>query len=365
MSGQFLADILKIENSVKSDSSEFCCICLQDFGTLSSETGVIECEVRLPCSHCLGSSCIASWLRSNNTCPVCRRVFFPAEPRPVLEHGIVTDEALRRLENQRWLEHWPETCHQLNLSDRASVIAFFMSRNLLNMLWLEGHTVKCVGSAALYIASYIMGEPKSPEDISIAVDIQPDHIRSIYRSIHPVRDQLVVGKFLEEATARANLHGVFALLLKGASLKDMLALLPTPTYGNHRIDTNTHLISRREHLDELSERFCTELGYDQSLVAGLIDSFCQDVAHKICKTKILAGRSPQTIIAVSIYMASHLLCVGTSIKRISEVVHVSEDRIQEAYTSVYPSRDELVKSKYYHRIFAMRLHVALTWPAFT
>ena len=55
---------------------------------MNTSTGVVEWEIRLPCGHSVGSSCIVTWLRDNNSCPACRKTFFPAQPRPYLEHGI-------------------------------------------------------------------------------------------------------------------------------------------------------------------------------------------------------------------------------------------------------------------------------------
>lgn len=285
------------------------------------------------------------------------------------------NESLRRLENDLWLRHWHEFCYVLNLSNRANAIALEMLQRLWNMVWLEGHTAKCVGSAAMYIASHLMGEPQSLEDVSVLVDIQPDHIRRIYRSVYTNREQLVSQRLLEEPTIRAIFPGVFALLVNRTKMEDMLALLPTPTYRSDSIESNTEpiAVTESEHqviwqwalLGGLVNQFCRELGYDRGLINGFINRFCQDIVQKIRSTMFLGGRSPQTIIAVSIYMASHLLRVGTSIKRISEVVGVSEDTIHAAYRWVYPRRNELVESESYNRIFTLRVRYYLGWPALT
>ena len=158
-----------------------------------------------------------------------------------------------------------------------------------------------------------------------------------------------------EPAARARVQGVFAMLLNGATLEDLLALLPTPTENIGFIRSRSgvagltgleyDLVSRREHID--LGRYCTQLGYDQSLVGGIIDLVCQETAHSIRRAMILDARSPQPVMAVSIYMGSHLLCVGTSIKRISEVIGVSERTIRTAYGSVYPRRAELVESRFF------------------
>ena len=51
----FLANILRIENSITSEQSDVCFICHERCGTLSPETGIMELEVRLPCNHTVGS----------------------------------------------------------------------------------------------------------------------------------------------------------------------------------------------------------------------------------------------------------------------------------------------------------------------
>ena len=56
MAKEFLARILTIENSVKSNGGQDCIICQEKCGTLSPDTGIMELEVRLPCNHTIGSA---------------------------------------------------------------------------------------------------------------------------------------------------------------------------------------------------------------------------------------------------------------------------------------------------------------------
>ena len=56
---------------------------------MSRETGLIELQLRLPCGQVVGSGCVAVWLKANNSCPVCRREFFPAQPRQDLEDSMM------------------------------------------------------------------------------------------------------------------------------------------------------------------------------------------------------------------------------------------------------------------------------------
>lgn len=56
MAKEFLARILTIENSIKSEGSQDCIICQEKCGTLSPETGIMELEVKLGCGHTAGSA---------------------------------------------------------------------------------------------------------------------------------------------------------------------------------------------------------------------------------------------------------------------------------------------------------------------
>ncbi|KAL1236641.1 RING finger protein [Trichinella spiralis] len=52
-----------------------CVICLSNFE-------IRQLLRELPCSHCYHSKCVDKWLRSNRTCPICRRVAKDDQPHP-------------------------------------------------------------------------------------------------------------------------------------------------------------------------------------------------------------------------------------------------------------------------------------------
>ncbi|KAL1283480.1 RING finger protein [Trichinella pseudospiralis] len=52
-----------------------CVICLNNFE-------IRQLLRELPCSHCYHSKCVDKWLRSNRTCPICRRVAKDDQPHP-------------------------------------------------------------------------------------------------------------------------------------------------------------------------------------------------------------------------------------------------------------------------------------------
>lgn len=73
---KFLSQLLRAKNSVQADNGQECLICREEYSTSTSEV-----QIRLPCNskHTVGSSCIATWLRDHNNCPMSRHEFFPAE----------------------------------------------------------------------------------------------------------------------------------------------------------------------------------------------------------------------------------------------------------------------------------------------
>lgn len=94
MAQQFLDQLPRIRRGELPRRSA-CSICHSEYGTDASENGIVEVAVRLPCKHHVGSQCIISWLSptgaAGNSCPLCRVVFFPVQPRPYMEHEMMGD----------------------------------------------------------------------------------------------------------------------------------------------------------------------------------------------------------------------------------------------------------------------------------
>ena len=82
MARHFLDQLPRVQDGELPDGAE-CMICREKYGTFPSDNGVIEHAVLLPCSHHVGSECIALWLLHEtglgNSCPLCRTVLFNAE----------------------------------------------------------------------------------------------------------------------------------------------------------------------------------------------------------------------------------------------------------------------------------------------
>ncbi|KAH7409556.1 hypothetical protein BKA64DRAFT_742630 [Cadophora sp. MPI-SDFR-AT-0126] len=63
-----------------SDEDSNCTICKMPLANIKSRNKFREIPVKTPCGHIFGNHCICTWIRDNETCPVCRRklLSFPA-----------------------------------------------------------------------------------------------------------------------------------------------------------------------------------------------------------------------------------------------------------------------------------------------
>ena len=124
---QIFLDGLPQVNFETLPSKSRCMICLEVYGTNLEHDGAVEVVVCLPCGHHVGAQCIRIWLSPNeearNSCPACRRAFFPAQPRPYMEHGTIEQEE-DDLEDEE--DDWHGPSGRTNHPRRANLGVFFL-----------------------------------------------------------------------------------------------------------------------------------------------------------------------------------------------------------------------------------------------
>lgn len=88
---------------------------------------------------------------------------------------------------------------------------------------------------------------------------------------------------------------------------------------------------------DLCNRFCNLLD-----LPFQVTSVSSALSDRVTTMGDLAGRSPLSIVAACIYMASYLMGHGKSAKEISQVAHVSDGTIRGAYKQLYAERERLI-----------------------
>ena len=121
---------------------------------------------------------------------------------------------------------------------------------------------------------------------------------------------------------------------------DFLHTLPL---GKYNLDISSTLYESVQSTDpkELCERFCNQLH-----LSFQITKVSQEIAEKMDKAGMLAGRSPLSIAAACIYTASHFMGQPKTAKDISNVAGVSDGTIRNAYKLIYPKRDKLINPEW-------------------
>ena len=299
-------------------------------GSLSSETGIIECLIRLPCSHLIGSHCIATWLHDNNTCPVCRRVFFPAQPRPHPGHGVIVnrdgDDAgeLSRDDAVVLLYHEVERIEMisgmLGVSPAVCQLSMLIGRLSFHFDALRGSSRVARAAMSVFAASHLLGHPVTLDQLARVVERTRRSIYDTYRLFYPERH--IVSNDSE-----------FILLLREGSERagigsPTLPAWPRPIYADAIWDMmNSHF--ETEHETILIEVSC-----------GILSILM--VKPYFNHNEILR------VVALSIYLASHLRQISVSCAEISAVTGVSVGDLRATYAAFYPHREDLLE----YRLFA-------------
>ena len=369
MAEAFLSQLLTTENRVDSKDDAHCFVCLQTYGTLT-DTGAIECEIHLPCNHRLGSMCAFTWLKSHNTCPICRHAFFPAQPRPYLEHGImghitpnppVTARAPEILDDNEGIQEIlseivRHCCSTPDWDDEGLIealrIAEPMAEALRQRVQADGFCLDSIAGATVYIVSHLLGHPRSSLEISRVLYLAEHRIRSLYNHIYADRESLIDPSMLEE--------------LGRGHMEEVLAFLPSPDSNEEVIgneyEPSSYSVNAR-FLGSLCGRFCHQLGHRGSVV-----HLVQQMAEAIRGGSYPGVHLHITISAVSIYMAFHLMGIDTSYGEIQHLTGVAARTIQDSYHRLYPQRNHLIDSRsleYIGRHDRSRILgtlILLSWP---
>lgn len=214
-------------------------------------------------------------------------------------------------------------CAELELDVAISMFSELIIRRLTESPdWSEGHTAWCIVAVGIYIASHLTGEPRSPREISAITGVEADHIRRTYDFIYPEREHLADEDLLSQ------LEEIF---LEVAPLK-----WPAPGYQftDEQIETN-HV---RQTLKDGCQKCCNELGLNAEQA-----SFSTRIAESVFAAGLMANLPPRSTVAVSIFMASHMVCRPFTARRIAEAVGMSDFEVHTAYRLIYGSRYRVVQ----------------------
>ena len=334
---------------------------------MSRETGLVELQVRLPCSHIIGSGCIAIWLKDNRSCPICRREFFPAQQQPYPEDDMVWDQEEEDEEEEddeddgerlQLLEILCQNyCLQLDLDRKTIEVTQMIIQKLLGFYpfsqavsAIYERNAICLVGLAIYISSCLTDHPRSPREICRVKDVNGDRIqhscaingndiRSFYSMIYLRREQLIDDRILESLEGR-----------------DVV----WPPHDLH--DGSDDIIECNRDLPRISA-LCAN-GCAELEVHWTVDSLAWHIAENVIRAGFHAYShprfsryiSPSEVTAVSIYTASHLVGRPISREAIHSLLADGDPDIRSTYRTVRYACNQLVREGLHEK-----LDLKLSW----
>lgn len=115
------------------------------------------------------------------------------------------------------------------------------------------------------------------------------------------------------------------------------------TKGSFMHSLNAYESTNSTSAPQLCARYCSNLGF---INTHQMEKISKALAEKSAAVKDLAGRSPLSVAAACIYLASHLMGDPRSSKDIAGVAGVSDGTIKTAYRFLYQARQQLIEESW-------------------
>ena len=307
------------------------CQCHEEVGSLSSETGIIECLIRLPCSHLVGSHCIATWLHDNNTCPVCRREFFPSRSRPPFIHNIIISrvgdddagdvggdqEALQRL-----LQEIDRVSRRLELNPAVSLLSKLIATLSFPLDALRGSSWRPRAAISVFAASHLLGRAVTTDRIAPAVGLTQRSIYETYGRFYPERRIVSDDRdFIQLVDARS---------------ERVWRRSPTPP------DWPRPDWPRLMYADAISNMMTS---YFEPEHEAIFIEVTIGIVSVLAVKPYFNDEEISRVLALSIYLASYLRQTPLSCAEISAATGVSVDDLRALYAVFYPHREDLLECR--------------------
>lgn len=96
-------------------------------------------------------------------------------------------------------------CSALGLDIRPTNVAKALAESMSSVGALAGRSPLSGAAACIYMASYLMGQPRSPKQISEAAKVSDSTIRNAYKSLYAEKDRLIQPEWLAKGGDMENL----------------------------------------------------------------------------------------------------------------------------------------------------------------
>jgi len=201
-------------------------------------------------------------------------------------------------------------CDAVNIPKNVSDTAKHLFKLVDDAKAFKGKSQEAIVAGCIFIACRQCGVPRTFREIYALTKVSKKDIGRTFKALEKFFAQDSAGKVAMANAAGGNLQS-----------------------------TDTYQTTTSTNAKDLCTRYCSQLG----LKSQQFVKVSQGLADKMSTVGDLAGRSPLSVAAACIYMASFLLGKGKTPKEISQVAGVSDGTIRTAYKYLYQERERLIE----------------------
>lgn len=219
-------------------------------------------------------------------------------------------------------------CDGFNIQKNVADTAKYLFKIVDDAKAFKGKSQDVIIAGCIFIACRQCKVPRTFTEIFALTRVSKKEIGRIYKA-------------LEKFFTAQNLERINSVVLSGGKFSDvdffdMFVVWLIISTGVP--DPNeAYMATTSTKPSDLCNRFCNLLD-----LPFQITNVSSALADRVTSMGDLAGRSPLSIVAASIYMASYLMGQGKTAKEISLVAHVSDGTIRGAYKQLYAERERLI-----------------------
>ncbi|KAE8827063.1 hypothetical protein CFE70_009725 [Pyrenophora teres f. teres 0-1] len=99
----------------------------------------------------------------------------------------------------------PRACAKLALGTQVQMVAEECADQVAHYGVAAGRSPLSIAGACLYLVSHLMGQPKSPKEIGLAVEVSDGTIRTAYKLMHTEQDKIIKPEWIAKGGDRSRI----------------------------------------------------------------------------------------------------------------------------------------------------------------
>lgn len=220
-------------------------------------------------------------------------------------------------------------CDAVSIPKNVSDTAKHLYKLVDDAKAFKGKSQEAIIAGCIFIACRQCGVPRTFREIYALTKVSKKDIGRTFKALEKFFASESQTKALATNTGKLGVDAMILLLYINS--------LPKGVQSNDTYQTTTSTNAK-----DLCLRYCSQLGLNNQQFVKV----SQGLADKMSTVGDLAGRSPLSVAAACIYMASYLLGKPKSPKEISQVAGVSDGTIRTAYKYLYQERERLIEKEW-------------------